>query len=466
MIASVAALGAVAAFVRLIGLFNHSTIPDEAFTIWLSSQPLDTLLHILRTSDFHPPLSYVLAHALLHVTSKAYLFRLIPASSGVVTVVATYFIAARVLGRLAWLPALLVAICPILMYFDRFYRMYAILEMLTVLSWLLLLRALEQPGRGWRWAGYGVALCLSFYTHYLSFFTFGGQVIFVLARQPMQWRYWVSAAGAVALWLPWLPAFLEQLPNGGTAFNSVARLQDRFQLPAFVLTDGLPANIELNAAYLALLWALLAAGVVTAAVRPAYRLALWLLAPVGLQCLYTLFTGRNLISNRYLLNDIFALAILLCVPVAALAATRLRSLGFAVAAALIVLMAAGTADKLFVSKYMAVDWNVYAAFLGARLQPGDVVVFNDSAPWFALSDKPVLLHHRVFTISNPNMAQANVGAIVGYPRVWLINYQSQFSDPHHLIFRALMQTHRPTRTWVTTEEGYQDFAVTTLFVRQ
>lgn len=455
----------VAVLARFVGLLHQSTIPDEAFTIWLAAHPIADVLRLLKSGDFHPPLAYLLAHALLAITPKAFLFRSIAAAFGVAGVIATYFVATRVVGRFAWLPALLTAICPILVYFDRFYRMYALLGALCVLSWLLLLRGLEAPRKPWRWIGYAALLAIMLYTHYLAFFTLAAQAIYVLATRRGEWRFWLALGAAVVCWLPWLPAFLEQLPKGGTAFNAVSGFSDRYILPAVVLTDGLPAEIEFNTAYVALLWLVLAGAVVVAALRPAYRLALWLLLPVALQAAYSLFFGKNLLSQRYLLNDIFALNIALSVPIAALAASRWRALGAAVGAGLVVLMSAGTIDKLFVAKYKAVDWKIYANFLGERMAAGDVIVFNDSAPWFALSDSPVLARHKVFAVSNPKMAERYVTQVGAYPRVWYVDYQSQFSDPHHLIFRELLRTHPRTRSWISTEAGYQDFVITTLFTR-
>lgn len=453
----------VAAAARFVELFRHSTIPDEAFTIWLSAHPLAQMLSILRTGDFHPPLSYLIAHALLALTPKAYLFRAITAACGVLGVGATYFLAVRIIGRLAWLPALLTAVTPSLVYFDRFFRMYAILAALTALSWLLLVRSLEKPERPWRWVAYAVVAALLIYTHYLAFFTLAAQAVCVAVAQPRQWRYWLSLAAAVVAWLPWLPAFLEQLPNGGTAFNGVTAFQFRYTLPAFVLTDGLPDALEFNSAYLALLWALLAAGVIVSVLRPKYRLAAWLLVPIALQALYTFAAGRNLLTQRYLLDDVFALNIAVCVPVSALAAGRWRSAGAAMAAALILLMTNGTIDKLFISKFMAVDWQAYARFLGGRAQHGDVIVFDDASAWLALADNPLVRRYPTFPVSNQKAARAVANFIARYPRVWYVDYQSQFSDPNHLIFDALRRTHPVTRTWVSTEEGHLDVVTTTLF---
>ena len=461
-----AILGLAALAPRTVHLFGQTTSPDEAFTIWMASHPLPQLLGLLRTIDFHPPFSYALANLLLHVTARAYEFRVVSVAFGVTGVVATYFLARRILGDAAWFAGLLVAVCPILIFFDRYYRMYAPLWALSSLSWLLLVRALEAPQRGWRWFGYGMCCACLLYTQYLAFFVLGAQALYVVALHRKTWQYFVAAGCAFASWLPWLPAFLYQLPNGGTAFNQAGTTYaDMRLIPGYLLTDGLPPSLEFHPAYLAALWVMLAAAVWLCAGRPQYRLTLWLLLPIVPQAIYGFVAGKYLMTQRYLLQDVFALAIALSVVIVALAMSRLRALGLALGAALVVLMVAGSADKLFVSAYMPVDWTVYGGFLQAHLQPGDVVVFDDIAPYFTLIGSPALRGRKVFLINNANSARAQAGEIARQPRVWLIEYQWQFSDPRHLIFRTLARGHPQTREWMTTAAGYGDVVVTTLFVR-
>ena len=465
--AVVAAILALVALVpRIVHLFGQTTIPDEAFTIWMASHPFPQLLSLLRNIDFHPPLSYALASLLLHVTGKAYEFRLVSVAFGIVGVVATYFLARRIIDGAAWLAGLLTAVCPALVYFDRYYRMYAPLWALSSLSWLLLVRALENPLRGRRWVAYGICIALFLYTQYLAFFVFGAQLLYVIVTHPKSWRFFVAAGAALALWLPWLPAFLHQLPNGGTAFNqSGASYADMRLIPGYLLTDGLPPALEYHPAYLALLWALLVAAVCLCAARPRYRFTLWLLLPLLPQAAYGFAAGKYLMTQRYLLQDVFAMLIAICVLIVTLLNSRLRVFGLALAAGIFALMVAGTADKLFVSEYMPVDWNVYGGFLQSKLKPGDVIVFDDSAPFFTLMGTPPLRGRKVYEISNFKIARAQADEIARYPRVWLIEYQWQFSDPRHLIFRKLARNHPITREWMSTTAGYGDVVVTTLFVR-
>src|SRR6516162_10074290 len=144
--------------VRFIGLFRHATMPDEAFTFFIAAHPLPQIVQLLKTGDFHPPLVYVLGHALFALTSKAYLFRIISAAAGVIGVAATYAVARRTVGSWALLVAFFVAFNPSLVFYDGFFRMYALLWSTCMLSWALLLWAADEPQRPTRWAAYGACL--------------------------------------------------------------------------------------------------------------------------------------------------------------------------------------------------------------------------------------------------------------------------------------------------------------------
>ncbi|HEV2037671.1 MAG TPA: glycosyltransferase family 39 protein, partial [Candidatus Eremiobacteraceae bacterium] len=194
-----------AALVRLMGLFHHATMPDEAFTFFIASHPLPAIVALLKTGDFHPPLIYLIGHGLFLLSTRAYLFRIVSALFGIAGVIATYAVARRAIPRFAPLAAFLVAVNPALVFFDGFFRMYALLWSLCMISWALLLWALDDPRRPLRWVAYGVCLAALLYTHYLAFFTITAQVAYVLIFYRRSWGFWIAAAAACVAFLPWLP---------------------------------------------------------------------------------------------------------------------------------------------------------------------------------------------------------------------------------------------------------------------
>ena len=454
-----------AALIRLIGLFVHSTMPDEAFTFFIAAHPIDQIVQLLKTGDFHPPLIYVIGHALFHLSSRAYLFRLVCVGFGVAGVAATYFVARRVVGRWALLAAFLVALNPVLVFYDGFFRMYAPLWALCMLSWAALLWAIDAPRHVFRWVAYSVCLCALLYTQYLAFFTVAAQFGYVLLTRKASRGFWLAALAALAGFALWLPVFVIQYPLGGTAYNALAgHWSQMLQAPPVLLIDGLPASVELSPIVLWLLWIALVAGFFLAIAQRTWLL-LALSSPLFLQVLYSITSGKLLLGQRYLLQAIPVLVIILVNLLRTLCTGKLRIAGIALAAAFVLLTVAGTVDKKFVGSYMPLDWNTYQRFLEERVKPGDAVIFDSSMVYYVLIGSPVAHDRPVYLVTNPQEAQRYGKLAAQLPRVWLIDYQSQLPDPGALAYREVARTHPTRTTWRSTSAGYGDVVVTTLFLR-
>jgi uncharacterized membrane protein len=199
---------------RFAGLLHHATMPDEAFTFFIAAHPLPAIIDLLKSGDFHPPLLYGIGHLLFRLTSRAYLFRIVTAAFGVAGVAATYAIARRVIPRWALVAMLLVALNPPLAFFDGFFRMYAMLWSLCVISWALLLWALDEPHRWPRWLSYALCLTALLYTQYLAFFTLAAQVAYALVFFRRTAGFWLATVFALVAFAPWIPVLLVQYPLG------------------------------------------------------------------------------------------------------------------------------------------------------------------------------------------------------------------------------------------------------------
>src|ERR1700680_695849 len=141
------ALLACALLARAIHLFHPATMTDEAFTFFIASQPFPVIIDMLKNGDFHPPLVYLIGHGLFALSNRAYLFRIVSVIFGVAGGAATYALARRAIPRWASLATLFVAINPSLVFFDGLFRMYALLWSLCMISWALLLWAIDEPRR-------------------------------------------------------------------------------------------------------------------------------------------------------------------------------------------------------------------------------------------------------------------------------------------------------------------------------
>jgi dolichyl-phosphate-mannose-protein mannosyltransferase len=460
-----AAIVLIAAAARCVGLFQHATMPDEAFTFFIAAHPLPQVVQLLKSGDFHPPLIYIIGHALLGWSDQAYRFRLVSAIFGVAGVLATYAVAQRVLGRWALLVAFLVAINPSLVFYDGFFRMYALLWSLCMISWALLLRALDSPRRAWRWVAYALGVTALLYTQYLAFFTIVAQMGYVAWVRRRTAGFWLAIAVALAAFVPWIPVLVVQYPLGGTAYNSLhGHWIDLLQAPPVLIADGLPSVIELSTLFMVVLWAGILAGL-TIAVVQRRSVLLALVAPLALQIAYSLISGKLLLGQRYLLQAIPVLIMLLVLLIQTLIAGRARVIGLAIAAVLALLALAGTIDKHFLAPYMPIDWTQYQRFLEAHVRPGDAVVLDSSMVYYVLAGSPVVRDRPLFLIADPHDAAIDGTRASALPRVWFIDYQSQLPDPQALAYKALARTHPQHTTWRSTQAGYGDVVLTTLFAR-
>ncbi len=109
------------------------------------------------------------------------------------------------LGAMAFL-----ATSGLVIYYARELRMYALVVLLTVISWYLLTRFLEGHKRS-LWL-YGLAVAAMAYTHYLTAFIVAAQIIVVLIFYRRQLLRLIPAYLLSAVLIaPWLPVFLRQV---------------------------------------------------------------------------------------------------------------------------------------------------------------------------------------------------------------------------------------------------------------
>ncbi|MDQ2817913.1 MAG: hypothetical protein M3T49_06855 [Candidatus Eremiobacteraeota bacterium] len=458
------AIGGLALGVRLVRLFVHPNIPDEAFTIYTGALPLARLFEMLRANDAHPPLIYLIVHGLLYVSRRAYAFRLVPVIFATVGTVATYLLGRRFLDRFAWFPAVLVALCPLLVFFDQYVRMYALLWSLGILGWLTLFWALDEPAKKIRWAAYGTVSLLLVYSHYLSFFMIAAQLAYVAVNRPRTAGFWAAIACVGLGFSPWIPTLVAQVPNGGLAFTAVRHgAAMLWNLPAVLLIDGISANIEANFVVVGALWLLIIGGAIGAAARK--PVILWLLLPVGLQLGYSLASGKALMVARYLLQAIPVLGIMIALAVESLALTRLRLLSIAVPLSLIVLMLQGVADKLFVASYQPVDWAAYGRFLHAHIKPQDAVVFDGGMTYFVVQGAAPMLGHQVMLVTNAKVAKGVAHDVSSLSRIWYVEYAVDLSDPQRSVSASLRRSHRLHHSWRSAPASAGEVVYTTLFER-
>ena len=215
----------VASMLRFIGLDDPLWL-DEAASILFAWQGYGGVVDALAV-DSTPPLFYWMLTGWIGVFGDSELaLRALPATGGVLSVVATWFAARRLFPDQRWVPGvagLLIAVSPLAVYYGRECRMYAFCPLIGALAISTLYGALNQ--NTWRrWLAYTSVLAVGLYTHNFVIFLLPlAPVAALLVAEPgVRARTFVWSLGAsvfaVVAFAPWLPILVDQASSGVTAW--------------------------------------------------------------------------------------------------------------------------------------------------------------------------------------------------------------------------------------------------------
>ncbi len=225
-VVAVVVVGAVLRFVTTSPLWL-----DEALSVNIASLPLADIGDALR-QDGHPPLYYWLLHGWMSVFGEGDVaVRALSGIAGLLALPLAWEAGRRRAGTLGGLSVLgLVAITPWCVRYSTESRMYALVLAMVFAAWLLADDLLGRRDR-LRWAALAVVTGGAVLTHYWVLHL-GVAAVGLLAL-----RWWrggpeeragslrvasAMAVGALAF-VPWLPAFLDQLSSTGTPWASAGR---------------------------------------------------------------------------------------------------------------------------------------------------------------------------------------------------------------------------------------------------
>jgi mannosyltransferase len=371
----------VAAVLRSWDLGSLNFWYDEVVTMRLATAPgpaamLERLSQIDATrAPLHPLLLQGWIAIFGNSESSA---RSLSVFFGVVTVALVWWI-----GRMTFDPATglwsagLAAVSPLLVYYSRESRMYALLVTLTCLCWGLLL----WPGEArrsltlWRIPAYVLGLTALLYTHPLGLLMTGTLALgsLLAPRQFFGSRGWWVGSHAAALLLaaPWIGRYLDHPPE----FLS-GRLPIKFLVGTpigFVGGNGLVLVGLVAVAVLGLVHRrMLGPAPVIARVA---CLVLWLSMPPGLLYLYSWFGSPIFGPARYTVFVAPAYLILISQGLA-----RLRLPARAFAAVAIFLLAGQALRTTVYAPGLKADWRSFAEVISARLRDDDSTLITVLVP--------------------------------------------------------------------------------------
>ena len=206
---------------------------DEALSVNIAKLPVAKIPGALR-HDGAPPLYYVLLHFWMRMFGRSDLaVRSLSGFASLVTLPVAYVAGRRLGGRAgAWASVVLISSSPFAIEYATSARMYSFMILWSLLGFLALARAIEQPTHA-RLGALGGATALALYTHYWSLYLLGVVGLWLLwqsrarsgasseQRGAMRRCFVAMAVGAVTF-VPWLPSFVFQSLHTGTPWSNAA----------------------------------------------------------------------------------------------------------------------------------------------------------------------------------------------------------------------------------------------------
>lgn len=440
----------------------HGLEGDDAFSLALSRTPTLPLIRgLFRLElDVHPPLHFLLvkgwaALAGESLLSLRYLNILLDTLTGALLVAVTR----RATPHAGTLAAALWALSPLLVVGGWLVRMYTLLGLWAALALYSVARAVTGP-RFWAWAAAAAgAALLALYTHVT------GVVVAAAAGAALLWGAWPRRgrlAGVVALFAgvggvfaPFALATLRLARSGAALGASVnpANAVPFWRIPVVVTADAVAYRADLpGVALLALVLAVLlidfvprwnaarsrgrtlgglrlATGAI--AVGGAWRVpaALWV---------YVLVAGAGIMAlgmaGFYKPRYVAPFAPLLVLALA-WSAGRLLARDRITGGTLAVLLAWSALFGLWTLPAMGWrdDWTAAAGYVRANTLPGDVVVVvpdwgQEAFRYHYTGGAPV---RGFFPQIGPGLDLDGAFGpyVAGAPRIWLVRYQPEVSDP-------------------------------------
>ncbi len=463
---------AIAFFPRVFRLDGHDIWGDEAYSIYVSSQSLATV--VSGGIDTHPPLYHLLLHYWLLVFGRSeFAIRFLSAAIGLLIVVLTYALARRIAGeRLALLAALISAIAPFQVYYSQEARMYVLVTLLCLASVYALTSVLGQPSRT-NWAIHVLTSIGAVYSHYYAFFVLGAEAVFLVIWFLSSRRHkWVRARLAapilglivVALsYVPWIivqTSFVAAKASARVDEFSVAGAVRLFKesLVAFGVGTTLPGALGNYLAAFFLLASL--SGAAWLAWRPATRLyspLILLYCGVPLLLAFVVNPFMPFFYPRYVLLATPAFYIGVAAAIEALA-SRWRLMAPIPLAIIIAASACSMNNYYFDPSFARGGYGQMMRYVAAHAEPNDVLILGNRLQE-ALFDyyrpsKPsdAFYFPTDYLTSDQRTGQEIAKIMADHDRAWLVMFGDPAGfDPNGDLKRWLGQS-----AFLTFSQGFVD----------
>lgn len=386
-------------FALRLARYHQSVYGDEISTLYIiRGRSLSDVVHMVASdAEISPPLYFILAWITAKLGSAPELMRLPSLIAGTVSIPLVYLVGARALNRLTGvIAAAIMALSPFMIFYSADGRGYAVAIALLLGTTLTMLAGARTSRMRW-WIAYAVLTALAMYTHYTAAFVLVAQLAWLMwAHRECRRPALLANAGAVVLYLPWIPNLIADMNSPtidilgvivgsgiGTKLEAVVAWiagQPYVETSAF---PGVPVFAVLLAGFLvasaATLWQHAKARDLRESIsnNPGLVLfaALALATPI-LELLLLMLGGTDLFGARNLNSSSAGLALL----IGAVLASSSLVVGTICTVAVVGAFGIGAARTLEDTGRLS-DSSGAADVIASQIAPGDVIVDMASAAW-------------------------------------------------------------------------------------
>ncbi|HTP11176.1 MAG TPA: glycosyltransferase family 39 protein [Anaerolineae bacterium] len=472
---------------RVFHLDTQSIWYDEGLSIQLAQQDPAQAIALSATTD-HPPLHTLLLGGWMRVAGASdFVVRYLSVFCGILVVVLTYVLGKRYDERTGLIAAGLMALAPLAIYYSQETRGYMLLTALILTSILAVLRLLNDDRRKRVWFTYIAAMALALYTHYFAAFAWaainvGWGIVWFMTSDHTKtgqgegrfrlFASWILAQLIVlTCFLPWIPNALAQAGSNATYFpgrvtwNTVfADTWRAFSVGEWgdmSLVGWLWLAVILLGGFAGLALNLKRGGLnKTEPFRQRSRLAVIVLAIALILISLLMMSGlawlKPKFAPRYLLPSLPAFITLAAIGVTILLDgmrtryCRWASIGVVITLAL-PLASIGSLLQLYTDPTLArPDVRSVVRYIENSELPTDAILLigGHQAPAFdhyyrgqaaVIPLPPDLLPAAQAPLDARSLSQLR-SIVQQHPRVWLVMWQNQISDPTNLIEDSLVAT--------------------------
>ena len=213
----------LAALLRLLQLGSESLWWDEAVTVAIVRLDWEAFWKVLSHKEANMGLYYCLLRLWVNLGESEFVLRSLSALTGVLAVGLVYVLGKRLFDtKVGLMGAALLATNSFHIQYSQEARAYSLMVVLTTLSSLFFLRAIEHSSRN-EWAGYILTATLAVYTHFFSVLVLGAHWVWLVLvrRRNIPWRGFLVAVLAISMLL--VPLAIFALARGTGPLSGIAK---------------------------------------------------------------------------------------------------------------------------------------------------------------------------------------------------------------------------------------------------